>query len=123
MLFAFHLFKLQCCRRDFDGKMDFGCVWRGIEERRLHRSADVALHLAGCASLQVFLDGIAGQKIGRPGITVAASRADRGTSAVHFDFYSVATAFIGNRGLYTRKGNSFSARGEPAPARREGLWY
>ena len=64
MLFAFHLFKLQRGGRNFDGKMDLGGVGRGVEERRLHGSGNVALHLAAGASLQVFLDGISGQQIG-----------------------------------------------------------
>src|ERR1700687_564332 len=103
MLFSFHLFKLEGGGRNLNRQMDLGCIERRVEERRLHQSVDIALHLAGSASLQVFLDRISGQQIRRSDIAVATSSADRGASTIYFDFQSVTTAFIGNGRLVAQK--------------------
>src|ERR1700686_4372277 len=103
MLFSLHLFKLEGGGRNLNRQGDLGCVGRGVEERSLHQSVEIALHLARWASLQVFLDRVPGQKIRGSDIAIATSSADRGASTIYFDFQSVTTAFIGNRRLVAEK--------------------
>src|ERR1039458_554274 len=103
MLFPFYFFKHQPRAGNFDGKVDLSRVRRGVKERRLHQSGDVALHLAAGASLEFLLDRIASQKISRPDIAISAARADRGSSALHFHSQCVATPFGRNYGLVTHK--------------------
>src|SRR5580700_399251 len=83
--------------------MDLSHVRRGVEEGRLHQSVDVALHLAASTSLQIFLDGVAGQKIRRLGFAIAAAGADIGASTLHLDLQAVATSVGCDRGLVAQQ--------------------